>query len=192
VTEIEPEVLQRAQAGDREAHAALYRAFAPMVYTLARRMLGSKALAEDVLQDCFVDVIRKASQFRGDGHAGVGHWIRRIAINKALSQLRSPWFRRRIDVVGCEPAAEEPVGESAAQPTELERALAGLGATARSVVWLYIVEGYTHEEIGRLMGRSTSFSKTQFSRACHRLRGELQPESAKEEFAPCLSALKTV
>jgi len=200
MTEIEPEILERARRGDAEAHAALYRAFAPMVYTLARRMLGSKALAEDVLQDCFVEVLRKAGQFRGE--VGVGHWIRKIAINKALSQLRSPWRRRRVQVDHNGPELEAArtddlrpslAGERRTTPqTELECALAVLSATARSVVWLFVVEGYTHEEIGRLMGRSTSFSKSQFARACQQLRAELQPELREEGIEACLSVLKTV
>ena len=204
MTEIEPEVLRRAQAGDREAHAALYRAFAPMVYTLARRMLGSTAVAEDVLQDCFVEVIRKAGQFRGDGGVPVGLWIRQIAVNKSLSQLRSPWRRRRIESAIVEPQADDRderglpglPGLDGDRPTaphsELERALGSLGAMARAVVWLYVVEGYTHDEIGRLMGRSTSFSKSQFARACQQLRNELQPEIEEEGIEPCLNLLKPV
>jgi RNA polymerase sigma-70 factor (ECF subfamily) len=208
MTEIEPEVLRRAQSGDREAHAVLYRAFAPMVYTLARRMLGSSAVAEDVLQDCFVEVIRKAGQFRGDGGVPVGLWIRQIAVNKSLSQLRSPWRRRRVEAASFEAQADERIepglagietgqaGFDGTRPTaphtELERALGSLGSTARAVVWLYVVEGYTHDEIGRLMGRSTSFSKSQFARACQQLREELQPEVENEGIESCLNLLKPV
>jgi RNA polymerase sigma-70 factor (ECF subfamily) len=201
MTEVEPEILRRAQTGDREAHAVLYRAFAPMVYTLARRMLGSAPVAEDVLQDCFVEVIRKAGQFRGDGGVPVGLWIRQIAVNKALSQLRSPWRRRRIESAIVEPLADDGIerglpgldGDRPAVPhSELERALGTLGSTARAVVWLYVVEGYTHDEIGRLMGRSTSFSKSQFARACQLLRKELQPQVEEEGIEPCLNLLKPV
>ena len=200
MTDIEPEVLERARGGDREAHAALYRAYAPMVYTVARRMLGSAAFAEDVLQDCFVEVIRKASQFRGDGGVPVGLWIRQIAINKSLSQLRSPWRWRRIEAFA-EPEAPHSdeagiQGFDGKRPftphNELELALGSLGATARAVVWLYVVEGYTHEEIGRLMGRSPSFSKSQFSRACQQLRREMQPPIEEEGIEPCLNLLKPV
>jgi RNA polymerase sigma-70 factor (ECF subfamily) len=176
-----------------------------MVYTLARRMLGSSAVAEDVLQDCFVEVIRKAGQFRGDGGVPVGLWIRQIAVNKSLSQLRSPWRRRRIEAASVEPQADdrsEPglagIGSGldgvrpATPHSELELALGTLGATARAVVWLYVVEGYTHDEIGRLMGRSTSFSKSQFSRACQQLRRELQPEVEEDGIEPCINLLKPV
>jgi RNA polymerase sigma-70 factor (ECF subfamily) len=54
------------------------------------------------------------------------------------------------------------------------------------------VEGYTHDEIGRLMGRSTSFSKSQFARACQQLREELQPEVENEGIESCLNLLKPV
>lgn len=199
MTELEPEILARARQGDREAHAALYRAYAPMVFTLARRMLGSDAEAEDAVQDSFVEVIRKAGQFRGE--TGIGYWIRQIAINKCLSRLRSPWVRKRIEIVNADDQralAGELFGHApgldrlTAQQDELVRALDALPRTARAVVWLHDVEGYTHEEIGRLMGRSTSFSKSQLARAYRALREALQREEPDGEAERCLSVLKTV
>lgn len=193
MSEIGPDILARARAGDRQAHAVLYRAYASMVFTLARRILGSRALAEDVVQDSFVEVIRKAAQFRGD--ADIGAWIKRIAINKCLSQLRSPWARRRLAVADDE-ASRDASGAAhdapAEQQLELLRALDALPAMARAVVWLHDVEGYTHKEIGRLMSRSTSFSKSQLARAYRQLRSHLQPEEEDGETEPCLGVLKTV
>lgn len=204
---VDEALLQRARAGDRQAHAALYRAYAGMVYTLAYRMLGSKAAAEDALQDCFVEVIRKAREFRGDGN--IHGWIKRIAINKCLSHLRSPWIARQsaasrneradhavlVAGAGSAEGALQAQDESArrlGRQQELERALGALSATARAVVWLHGVEGYTHKEIGLLMGRSTSFSKSQLSRAYRDLRDLLQPEETDRESEPCLGILKTV
>jgi RNA polymerase sigma factor (sigma-70 family) len=179
--------------GDREAHAVLYRAHAPMVYTLAVRMLGSRALAEDVVQDCFVEVIRKAAQFRGE--ADIRAWIKQIAINKCLSQLRSPWWQRRAANGGHDVAYEWGAATDERPPElclELLRALDRLTATARTVVWLHDVEGYTHEEIGRRMGRSKSFSKSQLMRAYATLREQLNPQDSQAEKEPCLGVLKTV
>jgi RNA polymerase sigma factor (sigma-70 family) len=156
-------------------------------------MLGSQAAAEDVLQDSFVEVIRKAGQFRGDGN--VRAWIKQIAINKCLSLLRSPWRRRRVtaddhttSLAGASASGEPPVD----QRLELLRALDTLSATARAVVWLHDVEGYTHKEIGRLLGRSASFSKSQLVRAYAQLRNRFQSEDEDEETEPCLGVLKTV
>lgn len=198
---IGPDIVERARSGDRRAHAELYRAFAPMIYTVARRVLGSASLAEDVVQESFVEVIRKAGQYRGE--VGIGHWIRRIAINKCLSHLRSPWARRRADVAVGD-AVEGPPGGSDAildksrverelgHRLALERAFESLSPTARAVVWLHDVEGYTHREIGRRMGRTTSFSKTQLMRAHEKMRAVLQPEITDEEIEPCLTVLKIV
>jgi RNA polymerase sigma factor (sigma-70 family) len=206
---IDAALLQCARAGDRRAHAALYRTYSPMVFTVAYRILGSRAAAEDVLQDSFVEVIRKAGDFRGDSN--IGGWIKRIAINKCMSYLRSPWVSRRTTLAASETDGNEQSisvqadGQPQTDPSrnddqtlklgrqqELERALAVLSATARAVVWLHDVEGYTHREIGRMMGRSTSFSKTQLSRAYMQLRRELECEETDQEAEPCLGVLKTV
>jgi DNA-directed RNA polymerase specialized sigma24 family protein len=128
-----------------------------------------------------------------------------------MSHLRSPWISRRTTVAGGEadgtepsiaaqanshPLTGQPRGDdqslNLARQQELERALAMLSATARAVVWLHEVEGYTHQEIGRMMSRSTSFSKTQLSRAYVQLRSRLNVEPTDEEADPCLGVLKTV
>ena len=178
------ETLARARRGDREAHAELYSAFAVPVFTLARRMLASKALAEDVLQETFVEVICKIDCFRGE--AEVGTWIKRIAINKCLMHVRSSWVSRRGSPV------EEPVGEqrgSALEQLALERALDQVPDVARAVVWLHDVEGYTHAEIGWLMGRTASFSKSQLARAHQRLRSLLEGPDVGSETDLCTTIL---
>jgi len=181
----EPEWLERARRGDMHAHARLYETFAPMVYTLACRMLASRSEAEDVLQETFVEVIRNMRTWRGDGEFGV--WLRRIAVNKCLMHLRSCWVSRQAPLDGEPPAP----ARHAASGLALERALAALPAKARAVVLLHDVEGYTHQEIGRLMGRTASFSKSQLARAHDRLRELLQDETTKTEAELCESVLKT-
>ncbi len=169
-----------------QAHAQLYETFAPMVYTLARRMLASKPHAEDVLQETFVEVIRKLDTWRGDGEFGV--WVRRIAVNKCLMHLRSTWVSRRTSLE-IEPFA--PTSGDAGERWSLERALQALPEVARAVVLLHDVEGYTHQEIGRLMGRTASFSKSQLARAHDRLRHLLNDEITQTELELCEPVLKT-
>jgi RNA polymerase sigma-70 factor, ECF subfamily len=195
---IDAELLGRAQRGDGEAHAALYASFSGMVFTLARRMLASAALAEDVLQDTFVEVIRKSGSYRGD--AAIGFWIRRIAVNKCLSHLRSAWVAQRASTADAEASLMGRTEDRADRTLELERALDALPALARAVVLMHDVEGYTHQEIGQLMGRSASFSKSQLARAHEKLRALLVGEEndgraprtgRPERERPCLTALKT-
>ncbi len=66
-----------------------------------------------------------------------------------------------------------------AAAVDVARALAALTPTARAVVWLYEVEGWTHEEIAGSFGRTVSFSKSQLARAHERLRAWFEPEASQ-------------
>jgi RNA polymerase sigma-70 factor (ECF subfamily) len=177
-----PDVLvARARAGDLEALEALYRAFETPVYNLALRMLGTAEDAEDVLQETFLEVMRSLRGYRGDGHLWA--WVRRIAASKALMRIRRDQVRAAevLDEEGIAAASPPgPAGPAGAIPAriDLERALERLSRTSRAVVWLHDVEGYTHEEIAELMGKTVSFSKSQLARAHARLRRMLEPGEA--------------
>lgn len=171
---VDEHVLARARRGDRDALAALYRIFAGPVHNLALRICGSVDEAEDVLQETFLEVVRSVGSFRGE--APVGAWLRRVALSKILTRRRRAEVRRiEVPSAGAEDAAapdrSAADGWSAAGlRVDVERALAELGETSRLVLWLYHVEGMTHTEIGALLGRSPSFSKSRLSRAHERLR----------------------
>ena len=180
--QIDPDVLRRAKAGDTEAHGTIYGAFRTPVYTLARRMLADPAAAEEVLQDTFVSVIKRIGSFRGD--APLWSWVRQIAVNETLMLLRSSWHRNAqapesgMDefVAAFDPAALE-------ASIDMDEALRSLPNAARAVVWLHDVEGYTHKEIGALLHKSESFSKSQLARAYRTLRAVLHDG---EEVKSCM------
>lgn len=174
--------LARARRGDLEALEGLYRAYASPVGRLARRLCNSVHEAEEVVQETFLEMVRSVASYRGDG--AFGAWLRRITVSKALTALR---FRRKLRDAGghsstgaagaAEPAAAVDDGLGWHR-VDLERALASLPFDTRAVVWLHDVEGLTHDEIGALFGRSTSFSKSRLARAHARLR-ELLGSSTK-------------
>jgi RNA polymerase sigma-70 factor (ECF subfamily) len=183
---VDPAILLRARAGEPKALEILYRTFGAPVLTLAWRMLQRRDLADEVVQETFVEVIRHIRTYRGE--APLGAWIRSIAVNKCLMQMRSAWHRygRALD------DAPEPVQDCTATASlvgrDLAAALAALKPVARAVVWLHDVEGYTHDEIAALMGKTKSFSKSQLARAHERLRGLLASETVIE---PCMQASKS-
>ena len=184
--DLAPGTLERARAGEIDALEAIYCSFAPGVTTLARRLLGRLTAAEDLAQDVFVDVLTKLDQY--DGRGSFAGWVRRITVTRCLMQLRSPWRRglRLVTPVGAEraPSADEAIApEGAELGLDLERALDRLGETARLVVWLHDVEGYTHAEIGTLLGGTSSLSKSQLARAHERLRELLEPSGV---IQPCM------
>ena len=184
--DLAPGTLERARAGEIDALEAIYRGFAPGVTTLARRLLGRLAAAEDLAQDVFIDVLTKLDQY--DGRGSFAGWVRSITVTRCLMQLRSPW-RRGLRLITHGDAESrsgdaEPVAPEGAQlGLDLERALDRLGETARLVVWLHDVEGYTHAEIGALLGGTPSLSKSQLARAHERLRELLEPSGV---IQPCM------
>jgi RNA polymerase sigma factor (sigma-70 family) len=177
-TEIPVDILERAKAGDADAHEHIYKVLSKPVYTLIRRLVVRPAIAEELLQDAFVEIFCNLRTYRGSG-AFLG-WVRSIAVNKSLMYLRSPWHRG-LSWIGVETAAAL-TQETAAELVEpidadLEHALAQLSDISRTVVWLHDVEDMTHAEIARLFNRSTSFSKAQLARAHQQLRERLKLES---------------
>src|SRR6187455_190528 len=166
-------VVARARAGDPDALEQLYRAFEAPVYNLARRICRTTEDAEDVLQETFFEVCRSIGRYREEG--SLWGWIRTIAASKALMRLRRNKYR------DTEELHDEVVGnrrEDTPLRMDLEAALERLSETSRAVVWLHDVEGYTHEEIAEMMGKTPSFSKSQLARAHTRLRTWLGEEGA--------------
>ena len=177
---VPPDVLASARSGGECAQAAVYAAVAPATFGLVRRLAGSRVLAEDLFQETMMAVFQNLASFRGE--APLGAWVRQIAVSKCLMYLRSPWHRARLRlssdgdadgrwVESLLPATPGPRAES----VDLERALESLAPTARAVVWLFEVEGYSHEEIAQSFGRSVSFSKSQLARAHAKLRQWFEP-----------------
>ena len=190
--DVPPSLLARARAGDRAAFEQLYRWFERPVFTLALRMCGSRVDADEILQETMLKLWSGIGGFRGDGGSPFWGWLRQVAVNEALMRLRRERrLAHEIDGTDADGTAEDhgPPPPAAADAAALQRALVGLPAATRSVLWLYHGEGYTHEEIAAAMQRSVSFSKSQLARGTRRLRVLLQVDeppathACKEERA---------
>jgi RNA polymerase sigma factor (sigma-70 family) len=179
--QIPMEWLRRAQASDAVAQRSIYSALARPVYTLLRRLVLRPAVAEELLQEVFLEVLRNLGTYRGAG--SFAGWVRSIAVNKALMHLRSPWHGQLLpeDAPGAIADQAAPQAEGVDWGSDLERALNELPDLSRSIVWLHDVEGYTHAEIARLYDRTASFSKSQLARAHAALRDALEPKAGDQE-----------
>ena len=178
-------VLARARRGDARALETIYRAFERPAYTLALRIVGDVESAREVMHDAMLRLIERIGQFRGD--SPFWGWLRQIVVNEALMRLR----RDRGAVFGDIDGGDEPPGDGPppwmlADAERLERALNDLPPLTRSVLWLYHVEEYTHQEIAEMTGKSVSFSKSQVARGSSRLRRLLDRQ--EKEAAPWLAA----
>lgn len=144
----------RAAEGDEKAFEALVRRHTPVLLNLGVRMLGSKADAEDAVQDSFVSAWRRLPEFRGD--AAFLSWMYRIMTNRCLNVLRS---RRPTEPLGEgeEPSVPEhlssPVkaAEGTAVVRDLSSALATLGPGQRACWVLRELHGLSYREIGEVL-----------------------------------------
>jgi RNA polymerase sigma-70 factor (ECF subfamily) len=172
--EVPPAELVAARAGDVQARSALFARVAPGTLAIIRRLVRHPAMADDLLQDSLIAMFEHLGDFRGEAPFGV--WVRSIAVSRCLMAFRSPWHRARVALESwtedsC--AAAESDGRTS-DLIDLDRALAKLSPVTRAVVWLYDVEGWSHEEIARAFERTVSFSKSQLARGHARLRTELR------------------
>jgi RNA polymerase sigma-70 factor (ECF subfamily) len=182
-SEADPEVLDRehaevalAAAGDRRAFERLYRAHVDRVYSICARMVIDGQRAEELTQDVFVRVWSKLGQFRGESTFGT--WLHRLAVNVVLNERKTQRRRaqRMEDVDDLDDVAHISVTtrETPGLAIDLEAAIQLLPPGARRVFVLHDVEGFTHEEIGRMLGVTSGGTKAQLHRARLLLRKALQ------------------
>ncbi|MBS0431999.1 MAG: sigma-70 family RNA polymerase sigma factor [Proteobacteria bacterium] len=179
---MEPEWLARLQRRDVAAFEHVYRRFERAAWNLALRLSGRADVAQEVLHDAMLKAFERAGQYRGD--APFWAWLRKLVVNEWLMRLRRE--RMQLFEVFTDSLADDDSAApwTMADSATLDRALNRLPDTARAVLWLYHVEGYTHVEIAGQFGRSVSFSKSQLARGTRRLRELLQLQSNMED-APC-------
>ena len=160
-------VARALKRGDRRAQAVAYRTLAPAVMGMAMRILRDEGIAQEVVQDTFVELIEKAHTLN-DPNAVLG-WLRKVAVNHCLMRLRSPWHKRRVTLELVEDVDVTNGSAHLENMQDIESALGSLSAETRMVIWLHDVEGYTHKEIGELLGHTASYSKSQLARGYKKL-----------------------
>ncbi len=170
-------LVDRCRQGDLAAFEELYRAHAGKLFSVACRMLGNAADAEDLLQEIFLSAHRKLDGFRGE--SALGTWLYRLATNHCLDYLRSRAARTNqlTDTLDDEPGLYEAGRQGLAEQTvtkmDLERAMARLPKSCRAAFILHDVQGLEHREVADALGIAEGTSKSQVHKARLRLRAFL-------------------
>jgi RNA polymerase sigma-70 factor, ECF subfamily len=169
-------LVERCRSGDLAAFEELYRAHAGKLFSVACRMVGNPADAEDLLQEIFLSAHRKLEGFRGD--SALGTWLYRLATNHCLDHLRSRSARMNqvTDALDDEPGQQvgsRSLAEQTITKMDLERALAQLPEGCRAAFVLHDVQGLEHREVGEVLGVAEGTSKSQVHKARQRLRALL-------------------
>lgn len=161
-------LLERAISGAPEAIAELYERYGATVHGVAYRLTGSAADAEDVLQDVFIGLPEALRSYAGRG--SLEGWIKRVAVRTALMRVRGRSRRREVplDAAGEPPFLSRP--DACVDRAAIERALDALPAPFRAVFVLREIEGYSHAEIGEMLGIRSGTSEVRLFRAKKILR----------------------
>jgi RNA polymerase sigma-70 factor (ECF subfamily) len=162
-------LVERLSNGDLEALDALFHRYASALLNLARRVTGSSVDAEDVVQDLFVGLPMAVRRYAERGSFGA--WLRTVTVRLALDRVRRRTRRHEVDL---DLAGEQTaVSETPEVRWDIEGAIAALPDDLRMVFVLKEVEGFSHAEIGRLLGIRTGTSEVRLHRAMRALRRAL-------------------
>lgn len=168
------------------AQEQLYRHFAPLMLGVCYRYTKSVHDAEDVLQEGFIKVFTHIADYSATGELGA--WIRRIMVNTALNYLKKN-KKYRAEMVFTE-APLHPVTDLDPQveldAKELAELIRQLPTGFQTIFNLYAIEGYTHVEIGQMLGISEGTSKSQYARARYLLMEwieNISSSSKKQHYA---------
>ena len=141
------------------AQKRIYDTFSMPVYNLIFRITHNKTDSLDIAQDVFVKVFTRIAQNKSQDL--LGFWIRKISINTTLTFIKkNAQLITNVDFK--EKIIDTDINETM---SSLEFALGKLPALSRSILWLYEVEGMSHQEIADMYGKTISYSKTHLSRA---------------------------
>lgn len=176
------ELLRRLVDRRPEALSELYDRFSPLLLAIARRILGSTADAEEILQETFLQAWNQAERY-DSGRSSVSTWLVLIARSRALDRLRQRLSRDRVAAaVEAEPAAPDASGRSDEHVLIQERrkrvrsALAGLPVEQKQVMELAFFEGLSQTEIAERTETPLGTVKTRALLAMKKLRRELRDE----------------
>ncbi len=165
------DILARAAAGDADGLTALYVQHGEMLFRLAYRLTGSVPDAEDVVHDLFVGLPELLRRYEERGQ--LAPWLRRVTVRLTLMRMRQERRRREIPLDNTQPAV--PSGRDGdPHAIDLHAAIDALPSSLRAVFVLKQLEGYSHDEIGELLGVSAGASRVRHLRALRQLRQILE------------------
>jgi RNA polymerase sigma-70 factor (ECF subfamily) len=182
---------------------ALYQKYERRVYRQCYRMVGNQEDAEDMAQEVFLQLFRKAHTFRGE--ANFSTWLHRLTVNTVLMQLRRHRrWRNAVTSYDAAPGAEEGLSDiltavstfpapatTVLDKLSLDVAIAKLSAGYQEIFLLHDLEGYRHEEIAKLLGISEGTSKSQLHKARLRLRSLMGSDGGGSAELPSAPAARS-
>jgi RNA polymerase sigma-70 factor (ECF subfamily) len=176
-------LLQACKNQDPTAQFEIYKRYYKAMFNTALRIVKDSFEAEDVMQEAFLNAFTKLDSYKGE--VAFGAWLKRIVINKSLTQIKknNRFEEVKFDVLenklesGGSVAGDEIIDYSVIKANEILKTMEQLKDNYRVALTLSLIEGYDNEEIALIMNISNENCRTTISRAKNKLRRLLQQEA---------------
>ncbi|MFT5666488.1 MAG: RNA polymerase sigma factor (sigma-70 family) [Vicingaceae bacterium] len=169
----EERIIQGCVNEEKSAQQHLYETYSPKMYYVCLRYARHASEAQDMLQDGFIKVFDNIGSFKSNG--SFEGWIRRIVVNTALNYCRKSSFKQ--EQIGIEDYQDTVVKSKAVSnlgEKELLALIQKLPDGYRMVFNLYVIEGYSHKEIGEMLNVTESTSRSQLAKSRKWMQNELE------------------
>ena len=171
VKNIHEDLIRGCQVNDRKSQFQVYKLYYKAMFNTAIRIVNDSARAEDIMQEAFLEAFRQIGTYRGE--SSFGSWLKKIVIHKSIDEIRKAKEIISIDEVDVEVAdqneEENYIQVLSTRVEEIRKAIHALPDSYRIILSLYLLEGYDHEEISKILDISYNLSRTRYSRARKKL-----------------------
>ncbi|WP_103863825.1 RNA polymerase sigma factor [Aquimarina sp. I32.4] len=165
------QLINKCKKKNAKAQEQLYRLYSSKLFAICLKYSNDSPSAEDTLQDAFITIFDKINQYKNQG--SFEGWMKRITINTALQKYRK---QRVFDIINEEQIEEVEieVDEEQISLDYLLKIIQQLPDRYRLVFNLYVLDGYSHKEVAKMLDISTGTSKSNLARARNILKEKLQ------------------
>jgi RNA polymerase sigma factor (sigma-70 family) len=174
-------LVERCKSSDKNAQLQLYSAYYKAMYNSAYRILKDSFEAEDIMQEAFLTAFTKMHTYKGE--VTFGAWLKRIVINKSLTQLKknNRYEEVKMEVIPKDEAENEVLNYKGLNPKNVLNSLHSLKDNYRIVLTLHLIEGFDYEEIAQVLKYTNENVRTTVSRAKKKLKQVLLAENIETQ-----------
>lgn len=164
------QLIERCKKADRTAQMQLYKNYYRAMYNTSYRILQNEFEAEDIMQEAFLTAFTKLKTFKGE--VTFGAWLKRIVINKSLTQLKKTnrYEEVKLALVTDNNETKEEIDYNSLQASTILQVINSLKDNYRMVLTLNLIEGYDYEEIAEILQYTNENVRTTISRGKKKLK----------------------
>ncbi len=168
-------LIEKCKNNDAKAQMQLYDLYCKAMYNTACNFIKNDVIAQDIMQEAFIKAFKKIETYTGE--ATFGAWLKRIVINQSLDYIK----KQKIDTIELDEKIifitddENWEIENETSLQDIYKCIELLPNKCRSVVKLYLIEGYDHQEVAQILQITEGSSRSQLSRGKNRLKELLIP-----------------